>query len=230
MGHQGRTCPRNLKIQKSAGTCSPGLGGGFDCFYLIQVTNTGPGVYSGSIEIDDQLSATPTPASWIHSLEWDCAVVGGDFRHCTHPPVVLGPDESVFLEMGVNVPDDFGECRLHNQVRITHAPVGDQNTDPADDVASASADIPSPGCVGPVTNLRIRKTVIGSGMCAPVSSRSPNQSPTSKQPGRAAMPFRSQIPGRVSSAVSLRLKISCQRYPQARSCIFTRLRPAAVPI
>ncbi len=157
----------NLRIHKSADptTCSPGLRGGFDCHYLIQVTNTGPGVYNGSIEIDDQLSATP--AGWVHSPGWDCAVVGGDFRHCTHPPVVLGPGDSVFLEMWANVPDDFGECRLDNQVRITHAPGGsDQNTDPADDVASASADIPSPDCVGPLTNLLIEKRA--EGPCAPV--------------------------------------------------------------
>jgi hypothetical protein len=136
------------------------LRGGFDCRYLIQVTNTGPGVYNDGIEIDDQLSAIP--AGWIPSPGWDCpAAAGVDMLHCTHPPVVLNPGESVFLEMWANVPDDFRECQLDNQVRITHAPRGsDQNTDPGDDVASASAQIPSPHCVGERTNLRIRKTAI----------------------------------------------------------------------
>ena len=56
------------------------------------------------------------------------------------------------------------DCKVRNTARITHAPGGsDENTNPADDAASAIANVPADICNPPAhkTNLRITKLPLG---------------------------------------------------------------------
>ena len=147
----------NLFIQKYAFPyCKPGHGD-YLCLYLVKVGNAGPGVYSDKIVVAETLPAGDTIVAT--SAPWICA--GGPPTYsCSHPPVTLNPAQSVGMFVLVKVPFNFDKpiCDVTNHVHITYAPGGsDENTNPADDDASATAHIPSDKCLGQKTNLKIEK-------------------------------------------------------------------------
>lgn len=132
-------------------------GADWNCLYLVVVTNTGPGVYSGKIVVDEVL---PAGTTGLFSAPWVC--VGGPAYSCTHPPVNLNPAQSIGLWVLVHVPGGYaqpGHCDVPNKAHISFAPGGSlQNTNAGDDDASASATIPSTRCLSERTNLKIEKT------------------------------------------------------------------------
>ena len=164
----GTHCPpptgtkTNLKIEKfSAPNCQPLSNGDWQCLYVVVVTNTGPGTYNDKIEIDDTLPAGDT-ATFFGPFPWACAGPAPNY-HCVlpPPPAPLNPGQSVALGVNVKVPGGNlkpDSCKVPNHAHITYAPGGsDENTNPADDDASAVASIPSQQCLGKQTNLKIEK-------------------------------------------------------------------------
>ena len=152
----------NLKIQKSAYTkvCTD-AGANWDCWFLVTVTNTGPGVFNGPIEITETLSSGTLTAS----APWVC--VGGPVYTCTYPPVVLNPGNSVFMWAKASVPkvvqQRLGKCSIINDAEI-HKPLGNpQNSLSGDDKASAEALTPGENCepLGGKSDLSITKTAYG---------------------------------------------------------------------
>jgi hypothetical protein len=150
----------NLKLEKFARphTCWR-AGGDVVCRYMMTVTNTGPGVYSGPIQLRDW-----APAGVDATFSWGCAGVAGTFD-CTHPVVNLPPTGARILWATFRMPVARAkelECRVRNRARITFAPGGTpMNTNPADDDATAVAIVPAEICDEPPlrSNLKIRKEV-----------------------------------------------------------------------
>ena len=155
----------NLKIQKSAYTkvCSD-VGSDWVCWFLVQVTNTGPGIFSGPIEVTETLSS----GTLVASGPWVCAPPGGPVYTCTYPPTVINPFNSVFMWVKATVPkavqQRLGKCSIINEAKITK-PLGDpQNTSAGDDSAPAvEALTPGENCepLGGTTDLSIKKTAYG---------------------------------------------------------------------
>jgi hypothetical protein len=162
----------NLTIKKEAWKkhCTQS-GGNWTCGFLITITNTGPGVYSGPIELNETLSVPgaiaygpqPNPPAW------SCVPAGGTSYTCSHAPVTLNPGQGVDLWFTVRVPVAQqvadGKCSVENRVRITRAPGGSaSNFDPADDSAQAEALTLGPNCepsMGKKSDLSLTKKAIG---------------------------------------------------------------------
>jgi hypothetical protein len=144
----------NLRIDKRPlrDTC-PKLGDNWLCPFLVTVTNTGPGLYNGPIQVVDQMSV---PNAILYGPQpnppgWTCSPASGGNYTCDHAPVALNPGQSVKLLIGVSVPgvqqQRAGKCTVQNRARITQAPGGSaMNVNPGDDSASAEAKTPGPNC------------------------------------------------------------------------------------
>ena len=151
----------NLKLTKLALSCFKIDDGKIRCGYHVRVWNTGPGNYNDKIEINESVPVGATPIfSGSPALGWNC--VGGNPYTCTSNPVALSPGENALLIVRLDISQEQAkqwDCKLRNTARLTHAPGGsDQNTNPADDAASATAIIPAEICDPPKrTNLRITK-------------------------------------------------------------------------
>lgn len=142
-------------------------GGNWNCDFLINVTNTGPGMYNGPISVVDEMSVDgavnygpqPNPPGW------NCVAGGGGSHACSHAPVSLNPGQSVELWFSVKVParehEAANRCSVVNRVRITDAPGGSPgNINAGDDQAQAEAQTPGPNCVpetGKKSDLSITK-------------------------------------------------------------------------
>ena len=83
----------NLKIEKSAKpkVCED-TGADWKCSFLVTVTNTGPGAYSGDIEVTDTLSI-PNPPT-VSPPPWTCVPAGPSYT-CTYPGAALNPGDSI---------------------------------------------------------------------------------------------------------------------------------------
>jgi uncharacterized repeat protein (TIGR01451 family) len=163
----GRCPPRpertNLSIDKTAFSCSK-IAGGQRCGFLITVTNTGPGQYNDPILVQDVIPAGTSAI--FSSPHWTCAGGPPAYACATIGSVGLNPGQSAApIPVRVDVPDSLVKslkCKVNNEVQIVGPPGGsDGNTNPADDKASATANISAELCQdqpqGEKTNLRIRK-------------------------------------------------------------------------
>ncbi len=158
----------NLQVTKTAepGQCWTG-GIGWQCGFTVRATNTGPGFFFGDITVTDWLPDPPpgTVMTFGPQPPWNCTMLSRSEYQCTHPSVGLYPGESVDLFVVVESPADDPRCFVDNAVRIDW-PAGYGDSDPADDIAFASAEIPSSPCAdrppeGEKSNLQIRKSPVG---------------------------------------------------------------------
>jgi hypothetical protein len=161
----------NLKLEKRPVTdiCATN-GTAWGCLFVVTVTNTGPGVYNGPIQVTDQMSV-PNPIVYgpqPNPPAWTCSPGSGGNYTCDHAPVVLNPGQSVKLLIATVVPvaeqEKNGKCTVENRARITLAPGGSpQNSNPGDDAASAEAKTPGKNCepIGGRTDLSIKKEGLG---------------------------------------------------------------------
>lgn len=136
----------NLSIAKTAGA-STKTAAGQSTPFVITVTNTGPGVFNGPIVVRETLPAEPHDANW--SAPWACEgqTMAGQPNDalCSHPVVELKPNESVTLNLEVEMPNSYiapsgsdVTCGYTNKVAIEVAAGGTpQNTNAADDTATA---------------------------------------------------------------------------------------------
>ena len=143
---------RNLAIAKTAGVCDA-TAGGQNCRFTITVTNVGPGVHNGTIELRDTLfdGAIVEPSNGNWSAPWTCegqSAVGHPQQGiCTHPPVELDSGESVTLELEIEAPNSFVspsvsqvKCGYKNKIEILEPAGGTHdNTNAGDDVAFVEA-------------------------------------------------------------------------------------------
>ena len=151
----------NLKITKTALSCFKIAGNKIRCGYHVRVWNMGPGDYNDKIVINETVPAGATPIfSGPPALGWNCA--GGNPHVCTSNPVFLNPGQNALLVVRLDVTQAQAKqnnCKLKNTAKITYAPGGsDQNTNAADDSATATGNIPAALCDPPAkTNLKITK-------------------------------------------------------------------------
>ena len=114
----------NLKIEKSAKpkVCED-TGLDWKCSFLVTVTNTGPGAYSGDIEVTDTLSA-PNPPT-VSPPPWACVPAGPGYT-CTYPGAALNPGDSIDMLLTTTVPKadlkTACKCTVMNDVAISKAP------------------------------------------------------------------------------------------------------------
>lgn len=142
---------------------------GWSCGYAIRVWSTGPGVYNDKIEVRETLPFEPVQASWngLWNCEGQAAIGNPDQAICTHPVVELQPGQSRLLHLKLVYSDaqikQLG-CKVPNRVEIIHAPGGSfQNTNPADDKASATAQVLPSFCAPAVpSNLKLVKGLYAS--------------------------------------------------------------------
>ena len=139
----------NLKIEKSAKpkVCED-TGADWKCSFLVTVTNTGPGAYSGDIEVTDSLSV-PNPPT-VSPPPWACVPAGPGYM-CTYPGAALNPGDSIDMLLTTTAPKAdlkaAGKCSVMNDVAISKAPGGSAlNSDADDDTASAEALAPGDNC------------------------------------------------------------------------------------
>ena len=164
----GAACPpaagneTNLKIEKFPWlpVCQD-IGPSYLCRYVVTVRNTGPGVYNGSIKVDEQIPAGTT-ATFAPLAVWNCAGAAPAYT-CEHDPVVLNPGNGVALGAFVTVPKPLAaglSCQATNKAKIVEAAGGTpQNTNPADDEAEATAFLPALCPILPLlNNLKLEKT------------------------------------------------------------------------
>ena len=164
----GAACPpaagneTNLKIEKFPWlpVCQD-MGANYLCRYVVTVRNTGPGVYNGSIKVDEKIPAGTT-ATFAPLAVWNCAGAAPAYT-CEHDPVVLNPGNGVALGAFVTVPKPLAvglSCQATNKARIVEAAGGTpQNTSPADDEAEATAFLPGLCPILPLlNNLKLEKT------------------------------------------------------------------------
>jgi hypothetical protein len=141
------TCdPTNLKTTKvSKGDCVA-AGVNFRCDYTVTLTNTGPDPYHGPLKVAEQLGFAPTSVSF--SAPWGC-VGGGAAFQCTHPHVDMVKGQSVELNVTALVPGGR-QCQLINRAATLFPVAGTRyNNMAGDDVAAATARIPSKTCEQP---------------------------------------------------------------------------------
>ncbi len=137
----------NLKIEKRGLPVCLDRGENWGCIYLVTVTNTGPGTYTGDIVVEDTLSVGDA-INFLPDPPWTCTNPG-PAHTCTFPEASLpdgggghlDPGNSVNLLIGVLVPKAAQEaaeaCTVTNQAEITSAPGGSpMNVDPTDDVSA----------------------------------------------------------------------------------------------
>lgn len=152
----------NLELTKRAATqtCLP-YGPGYACIYQMRVRNTGPDNYVGPILVDDTLPAAPAGALIGTTGPWNCWTTGPAGFKCHRPWAFLAPGASLSFNTVVWVPNTYNVCHLQNIAQIEWAPGGTRwNTNPADDIDSATALIPAENCPPPVgpTNLTLEKS------------------------------------------------------------------------
>ncbi len=167
----------NLKLTKTADPKECFHWGPFwRCHYRINVRNTSPEHnFFGHIRVHDELINLPV-GSLIqvpqHPFPWSCFWVALPNKFGCHRVAFLAPGTSVGFNVWVLVPKAAKRCRLTNMAEIKH-PIGGSwnNTDPLDDVDSATAIIPDPDCKPNLekTNLKIKKWADPQ-MCWPVGA------------------------------------------------------------
>ena len=152
----------NLKIEKFPWTpfCQEDPAS-YVCHYFVIVRNTGPGVYSDTINVAESVP-DGTTATFAPQPPWNCSGAGPDYT-CEHEPVVLNPFEGVVLGATVTVPKPLAAglaCSVTNKASIEYSPGGsDQNTDPGDDEAEGTALIPALCPALPIwNNLALEKS------------------------------------------------------------------------
>ncbi|MES0385421.1 MAG: hypothetical protein ABUJ98_12635, partial [Hyphomicrobium sp.] len=152
----------NLKIEKFPWTpfCQEDPAA-YVCRYFVIVRNVGPGVYNDTIKVAETVPAGTT-ATFALQPPWNCAGAGPNYS-CEHEPVVLNPFEGVVLGATVTVPKPLAaglNCNITNKATIEYAAGGsDQNTDPSDDEAEATAIIPALCPALPLwNNLKLEKS------------------------------------------------------------------------
>jgi hypothetical protein len=152
----------NLKIEKFPWTpfCQEDPAA-FVCRYFVIVRNMGPGVYNDTIKVAETVPAGTT-ATFALQPPWNCAGAGPNYS-CEHEPVILNPFEGVVLGATVTVPKPLAaglNCNVTNKASIAYAAGGsDQNTDPSDDEAEATAIIPALCPALPLwNNLKLEKS------------------------------------------------------------------------
>ena len=122
-------------------------GADWKCSFLVTVTNTGPGAYSGDIRLPTP--SVPNPPT-VSPPPWACVPAGPGYT-CTYPGAALNPGDSIDMLLTTTVSKAdlkaAGKCSVMNDVAISKAPGGSAlNSDPADDTASAEALAPGVNC------------------------------------------------------------------------------------
>jgi hypothetical protein len=148
----------DLKIYKRALSCYR-TEDGPRCAYRVTVRNLGPGQYDGDIKVKDMIPAGMSAT--FSSPDWACGGPAPTYT-CTNAAASLPVNgTSSFIVRVDFTPEQARQnnCRIRNRVEITQAPGGTpKNTNPANDVANAVANVPDEICkLGLRTNLRIDK-------------------------------------------------------------------------
>ena len=135
--------PTNLKVKKVAtGPCSED-GGGWLCGYEVTVTNAGPDPYKGPVKLNETFASAPVSVNF--GGPFTCSGAGASYK-CQTGVVSLAKGQSITLTVDAKVADN-GTCRMPNTASLTFPIAGSKgNGNAADDIASATASIPSERC------------------------------------------------------------------------------------
>ncbi len=154
----------NLKLTKTAltDTCFD-IGIAWRCVYDVNVQNTSPThAFNGTIRVKDHFPALPAGSTLgvPETPPWSCGWIAAPDTFACQLPAFLAPGGSVSFTVNVNVPKTAAICSLKNIAEIWSPTAGTwHNTDPVDDIDSATALVPNPGCnVIDESNLELRKT------------------------------------------------------------------------
>jgi hypothetical protein len=142
--------PTNLRLTNWAlGDCVPS-GGGYRCDFLVRVRNTGPSVYNDKLQVTDTIPAGTTAT---FPGAWNC-MGGAPSYQCGFNALVLNPPAAAWMKVSIFVSTERAKqlnCKVTNKAKIDHAPGGSfNNTNPGDDQAWATANIPAFVCTPPV--------------------------------------------------------------------------------
>ncbi|MEQ1770228.1 MAG: hypothetical protein ABL879_10340 [Devosia sp.] len=139
----------------------PGGGADYLCIYGILVTNTGPGNYTGPIQVKDTLGVNVTANVFG---AWTCGQTGPVLTcDINSAPVNVPPGWSsvFFVQAPMPKPVAPPACDLDNKAQIA-IPLGGSPTNilPGNDFDTATTHILSPACLAPAvdTDIEVQKT------------------------------------------------------------------------
>jgi len=152
----------NLKLTKRAIDDCSRTAAGWACAYVIDVTNTGPGVYNGLLKVQDVFGTPVTSITGVPTPPWACSAVGSTLT-CDQMLSNFLPGQHRLLGVKAIVSpglvSDRKICEVRDTAKILQAPGGSSlNTNPADDSGSAVSAIPSRDCNNGSTDLSLTKT------------------------------------------------------------------------
>jgi hypothetical protein len=128
----------NLAIEKKFIDCTM-MGTDFICMYTINITNNGPGQFSGVITFTDTIHAGTSIVSTP-----ECTG-GSPTYNCKTPSVNLASGGSTSVHVTVKIPMGLAQamqCKAPNAAQIVSPVNSDQNTNPGDDTSSVNPTIP----------------------------------------------------------------------------------------
>jgi len=158
----------NLKLTKRAIDDCSLTAAGWACAYVVDVTNTGPGVYNGLLKVQDVFGLPVTSITGGPHPPWACTAVGSTLT-CDQIMSGFLPGAHTLLGVKAIVPPglvtDRRICEVRDTAKILQAPGGSAlNTNPADDSGSAVSAVPAQDCNSGKTDLSLTKTGV---RCAP---------------------------------------------------------------
>ena len=138
----------NLTIRKISTGCVT-AGHGAACSYRVTVINTGSEYYDGTIRVVDQPPAGTTAT--FAGAPWLCSSISPYL--CNDLAAHLGAGASTSFDVVLKVPEAVARqhnCRISNTAKILLAPGGSpMNTNPADDISTATGVVPAAVCAPP---------------------------------------------------------------------------------
>ncbi len=162
----------NLRITKIAQPADCALSSvGAICNYLVDVQNTGPGVYNGPIQVKDTVGV-PSATVSAGGVPWACSTAGPTAT-CNTVTSNFLPGSHLSFAVQAQIPAGAireGQlCRVPNKAQILLAPGGSPlNFNPADDTASAVANIDIRQCQNGSSDMSLTKTGL---TCSPLLVR-----------------------------------------------------------
>ncbi len=142
-------CKSDLSIKKTSLGCQ-----GQTCKFQIDVTNLGPGVFSGNVSFTDTL---PAGVNFVSDTSGWCTASG----NCSFPWNAPAASTTVTVNVPLNVAQSPGGCNVENKVQIVSPAAGtDANTSGANDSASAVDVLDQSICA--IIRLKCLPPLIGS--------------------------------------------------------------------
>jgi hypothetical protein len=91
--------------------------GGTRCDFTIQLTNRGPGAFSGPVYLWDFMQPNQAPLSGVTGGDWSCYDLGTGIQ-CLNPALSLGVGQSTSFTLSIDIPSRYPSDVMTNCIAI----------------------------------------------------------------------------------------------------------------